>query len=124
VSILYPENAISIIRGSSKTLKLTVTDENDAVVNLTGATIYFSVKVGERDPQPLFQKSSLNPAQAEITTPREGVALIYLQPSDTQSLDPHEYVFDVWTVLANGKRYPVVKPSVFEVKPGVSLIPL
>lgn len=124
MSILFPENAITIIRGSSKTLKLTVTDENGAMVNLTGATVYFSVKVAERDPQPLFQKSSLNPAQAEITVPREGVALIYLQPSDTQNLDPHEYVFDAWVILANGKRYPVVKPSVFAVQPGVSFIPL
>jgi hypothetical protein len=124
VSILFPENAITIIRGSSKTLKLTVTDETDAKVNLTGARLYFSVKVSERDPQPLFQKSSNNSAQAEITVPREGIALIYLQPSDTQNLDPHEYLFDVWVVLANGKRYPVVKPSVFKVEPGISFIPL
>lgn len=124
MSILYPENAIVIIRGSSKTLKLVVSDENGGLVNLTGATIYFSVKVGARDPQPLFQKSSNTPTQAEITVPREGVALIYLQPSDTQNLDPHEYVFDVWVILSNGKRYPVVKPSVFAVQPGVSFIPL
>lgn len=124
MSTLFPENAVVIIRGSSKTLKLSVKDENDAFVNLTGATIYFTVKVSERDAQPLFQKSSSNPAQIEITTPREGVALIYLQPSDTQNLDPHEYVFDVWAILSNGKRYPVVKPSVFKVDPGVSFIPL
>lgn len=124
MSILFPENSLTIIRGASKTLKLTVADENAAMVDLTGARIYFSVKVSDRDPQPLFQKSSNNPAQAEITVPREGIALIYLQPSDTQNLDPHEYVFDVWVILANGKRYPVVKPSVFKVDPGVSLIPL
>jgi hypothetical protein len=124
MSILYPKNAITIIRGSSKTLKLTVSDENNALVNLTGATIYFSVKVSDRDSHPLFQKSTLNPAQAEITVPREGVALIYLQPSDTQNLDPHEYLFDVWAILANGKRYPVVQPSIFAVQPGISFIPL
>lgn len=124
MSTLFPENALTIVRGSSKTLKLTVKDENEAFVNLTGATIYFTVKVSERDAQPLFQKSTLVPTQAEITVPREGVALIYLQPSDTQNLDPHEYVFDVWAILANGKRYPVVKPSVFKVEPGVSFIPL
>ena len=124
MSILFPENAVTIIRGASKTLKLTVTDENNAMVNLTGARVYFTVKISDRDPQPLFQKSSNNPAQAEITTPREGIALIYLQPSDTQNLDPHEYLFDVWVVLANGKRYPVVKPSVFKVEPGISFIPL
>lgn len=124
MSLLYPENSIVIVRGSSKTLELTVTDEDDKVVDLTGGRVYFSVKVSTSDPQPLFQKSSLVTTQAEITQPRLGIARIYLQPSDTQNLDPHEYVFDVWVILANGKRYPVVKPSIFAVQPGVSFIPL
>ena len=124
MSLLYPENSIIIIRGSSKTLELTVTDDAGAMVDLTGAKVYFSVKVSVSDPQPIFQKSSLVPAQAEITVPREGKARIYLQPNDTQNLDPHEYLFDVWVILSNGKRYPVVKPSVFAVQAGVSFIPL
>ena len=124
MSLMYPENAIEIIRGSSKTLALTVTDELGAPVDLTGGRILFSVKHTVQDDQPLVQKSSDLLTQVEITTPREGKAKIYLQPMDTQNLDPIEYTFDVWAVLSNGKRYPVVLPSIFRVKPGVTLIPL
>lgn len=124
MTLMYPENAIEIIRGSSKTLALSVSDETGVPVDLTGAKIYFSIKATLDDPRPLVQKSSDAPTQVEITTPREGKAKIYLQPSDTQNLDPIEYTFDVWAVLANSKRYPVVLPSIFRVKPGVTLIPL
>lgn len=120
---LLPVNAVSVIRGSSKTLELTVTDDTDKVVDLTGATLYFSVKTLIEDSHPLFQKRSTNVSEIEITKPRDGVARIYLSPADTQTLDPKEYVFDVWVVLASGKRYPVIEPSVFVVRPGVTILP-
>lgn len=123
-TLLFPENAIVITRGSSKTLELTVTDEKGKLADLTGARVYFTVKVGPLDERPLFQKVSTDTAQAEITLPREGKARIYIVPADTQYLDPHEYVFDVWVVYPSGKRYQVVKSSVFEVQPGVGYIPL
>lgn len=124
MSLMYPENAIEIIRGASKTLALTVTDEQGLSVDLTGGRIIFSVKHTTQDAQPLIQKASDVPTQAEITIPREGKAKIYLQPMDTQNLDPIEYTFDVWAILSNGKRYPVVLPSIFRVKPGVTLLAL
>jgi hypothetical protein len=124
MSLMYPENSIEIVRGASKTLALTITDEAGIAADISGAKVYFSVKHYATDEMPLFQKSSDVPTQAEITVPREGKALIYLQPSDTQGMDPVEYTFDVWVVLSNGKRYPVVAPSIFKVKPGVTFIPL
>jgi hypothetical protein len=127
VSLLFPENSIEIHRGQSKTLSLTVSemleDGTSKPVDLTGATVYFSVKVSETDQQPLFQKISTSPSQIEITTPRLGKVRIYLEPADTKTLDPHEYKFDIWAVLASGKRYPVVPPSTFLVKPGVTRLP-
>lgn len=123
-SLLLPENALVIVRGSSRTLELSVTDENNNRADITGARVYFSVKVEPFDERPLFQKSSLDSSQAEITTPREGKAQIYIQPADTQYLDPHEYVFDVWLVFPSGRRIPVIKTSVFSVQPAVSFIPL
>lgn len=122
--MMLPENSLEVVRGSSRTLELTVTDQDSKPVDLTGSRIIFSVKTSANDPLPLIQKTTDQLAQAEVTVPREGKARIYLQPGDTQGLQALEYVFDVWVILTSGKRYPVVPSSIFAVKPGVTLIPL
>ena len=125
MTILLPENAVSVYRGTSKTLVLKVKDKNKEPVNLTGATVYFSVKRDERDTgNPLIQKMSSDSAQIEIPNPTDGIAKIYLQPADTQNFDITKYRFDVWMVSAVGKRFVVVRPSVFNVEATVTKIPL
>jgi len=123
-NMMLPENSLEVIRGTSKTLELTVTDDAGKAVDLTGARIIFTVKQVITESLPLIQKTSDTPTQAEITVPREGKARIYLQPNDTQGLEAIEYVFDVWLILTSGKRFAVVPSSIFTVKPGVTLIPL
>lgn len=125
MTILLPENAVSVTQGTSKTLVLTVKDKHDDPVDLTGATLYFSVKRDERDVgNPLIQKISTDSAQIEVPNPTDGIAKIYLQPSDTQNFETTQYKFDVWMVSAIGKRFVVVKPSVFNVEAAVTRIPL
>lgn len=119
-----PINSLDVIRGSSKTLALTVLDETGAPVDLTGARVIFTVKSSPTDGVPLVQKDSNVPTQVGIDSPRTGEAKIYLQPADTHGMDPIEYIFDVWVVLASGKRYPVVQPSIFRIKPGVTVLAL
>ena len=121
---ILPENALSIIRGTSKTLELVVTDADGKAVNLTGGKVVMTVKATVTDTTPLVQKSSDVPTQAELTVPREGKARIYLVPADTQTMTVRQYVFDVWLVLASGKRFAVVPPSIFEVQAGVTLLAL
>lgn len=128
--VLLPENAITIVRGSSKTYELIVTDDGPGAsgkaVDLTGARVVFSVKRDIDDPETavLIRKDSqTDVTQAEITLPREGKARIYLVPADTQTFAPAEYVFDVWVFLPNGKRYPVIPPSIFNVTLAVTLVP-
>jgi hypothetical protein len=121
--MLLPENAIEIIRGTSKTLELLVVDEDGVAVDLTNGAIVFSVKKRTDDVLPLIQKKSTVPAEAEIVAPREGRARIYLIPADTQNLEVMPYVFDCWLLLT-GKRYAVVPPSTFLVLAGVTFLPL
>jgi hypothetical protein len=124
MSTVQPENYVSIYRGSSKTLELTVYGDDGQPIDLTGARIVFSVKADASDRNTLIQKDSAASAeQAEVYTPRSGIARVYLNPTDTTSLDPSEYVFDVWAVLSSGKRYPVIRPSVFEVLEAVTVLP-
>lgn len=124
MSILAPENSVEIIRGSSLTLRLSVTDEGDKPVNLSGAQIYFTVKVQVEDVDPVFQKSTHNASELEIDDATGGVARVYITPADTQKLDARKYFFDVWVILNNGRRFPVIPVSEFVVKPGVTVIPL
>lgn len=121
--ILAPENALLVIRGTSKTLKLSVVDDNGKPVDLTSAQIYMTVKQALGDVQNVFQKSTASSSQILITDPRGGTANIFLLPGDTQRLDIKPFVFDVWVILASGKRYAVVPPSVFEVQAGVTYLP-
>jgi len=130
-SLLLPENAIEVIRGETKTLRLTVqqkdpTGEKSWIpVDLTDSVIYFTVKKEAEHRETLIAKRSSVVGEAEITNPRGGVAEIYLIPSDTDCLDATDYVYDVWVYYtATAKRYPVVTPSVFRVVPGVTRIPV
>jgi hypothetical protein len=122
--ITQPKNTIRIIRGTSKTLLLSVTDEAGERVDLAGARFIFSVKRSLDDEHTVIQKDSQKGStQVEILTPTKGgQANIYLAPSDTNTLDVREYVFDVWAVLSSGKRYAVIPPSILELEAGVTVI--
>jgi hypothetical protein len=122
-SVLLPENSVSIIRGTSKTFQWQVSDAQGRFVDLTGAQAFMTVKRIIEDPAPLIQKSTRKTDQAVISTPRKGIVQFYFVPIDTQTLDPVEYIFDVWVILASGARYAVVQPSVFQVEAGVTIIP-
>ena len=122
--ILPPENAIVIIRGTSKTLQVTVYNPDGTAANITGAKLVLSVKTSLYDDLPTVQKVTTVPSQAVITKPREGLVEFYFEPRDTQGLMPMEYIFDVWLILPTGERYAVVPPSTLTVQPSVTYLPL
>ena len=122
--VLLPKNAVQIVRGTSKTLQLAVTDPQSKPVNLTGATIIMTVKNRVEDQKNIFQKTTADPTQVKITDSFGGIAQIFIQPTDTQFRDVKEYVFDVWVILPSGARYDVIPPTVFELTASVTSWPL
>lgn len=121
--ITQPKNALKIIRGTSKTYELRVQTELGYPVNLTGSRVIFSVKECPCDEHCLIQKDSARGAtQVAIISPKGGIAQIYLDPVDTQTMSVGEYVFDAWVVLATGKRYAVIPPTTLEIEAGVTHI--
>lgn len=124
VGILQPENALAIIKGTSRTYEVQVQDEHCEPVNLTGCTMYFTVKERIDDVAPLFQKSSLNALEIQFTDPEGGIARVYVQPADTFNAKVKPYVFDIWLILTTGKRYVIVPPSTFEIQPSVTVLPV
>lgn len=124
MSLLLPENAVEIYRGMSKTLELAVTDAQGKAVDITGSTVHFTVKQDIRDGTATVQKSSASSSQIELTSPRLGIARIYIVPADTQNLDPASYTFDVVLIMPGGKRYLVVPPTALVILPGVTTVAL
>lgn len=125
-SIVGSENEIEIVRGTSKNFELTVCDDAGDPVDLTGARVIATVKCDLYDDKISIQKDSANGA-AEIEILAQsgdtlGQALIKFTPSDTQNLDPGEYIFDVWVILSSGARHIVVGPALFVVKRGVTVL--
>jgi hypothetical protein len=125
-SILGPENQIEIVRGTSKNFELLVCDEHGDPVDLTGSRVIATVKCDIEDINPSIMKdSNVGAAEVEILTQSGddlGKALIKFVPSDTQTLDPGEYIFDVWVVLTSGARHIVVGPNPFIIKRGVTVL--
>jgi hypothetical protein len=135
-NVLLPDNSVRVTRGTSKSFKLSVTDlreetlcrcsdrNNPPPLDLTGATIHLTVKKEISDRLPVIKKASSVSGQIDIINAKAGQARINLDPEDTQNLEPGFYVFDVWVVLANGKRYCVTGPAQLQIEFGVTFLPL
>lgn len=117
---------LCIQQGTSKTLCVTVLDDAGDPVDLTGGSLYLTVRQNIGDVSPSILKTSADPLEIEIlpqVSPTIGQAKIYLIPGDTVGLattDP--YVYDIWVELADGTTYPVIAPSTFLIIPSVTNI--
>ena len=123
IGILTPTRAIAMIRGTSLVIELTVTSDDDCTpVDLTGATLIFTVKKCEGDIFPVIQKKSSDPLEIEVVDAPAGKALIIINPIDTAHLDIQPYVFDIWVILADGRRCVVIPSSPFSLRHAVTML--
>ena len=101
-----------------RTLSLTVNDADDAPINLTGASLWFTVKEKTSDPDAsaIFQKKNTaaggGDTEIKVTDAVNGSAEIYIVPDDTNEVNPGIYVWDVQVKLASGKTYTVLRGRV------------
>ena len=123
-------NAIELYKGQSKDLEIAIVSEtvesgvsSTQAQNLTGATVYFTVRSRPGEPSAMITKSSADPSQISIPSPATaGKAILYIEPSDTAHLNAGMYVFDVWVVLNTGKTYPVIEVSELKILEPVTVI--
>jgi hypothetical protein len=94
-----PSNeTVEIVRGDSKTLKRTLKSTVNGVataVNLTGYTVYVTVKKEYSDTTAVIALDSLDVTEVKITSAAEGKIEIYFLPANTKSLDAGTYVWEV-----------------------------
>jgi hypothetical protein len=108
---------VEVYRGESRTLRLEVVDDARDPVDLTGYTVRFTLKRRVKDTHVVLELVSTTPTEIEILVPEaDGFANIYLDADTMNNIPVGQYVFDIWLETAPDTRFPVVLPSIFEVK--------
>lgn len=100
---------IEIYRGDNRTFKVTVTDGAGGAVDITGATIIFSVKEDISDTDYEIQKTSAQGSEITITDAGNGIYEVYLIPADTQNMDLGVYEYDSQLTTSASKVYTTVR---------------
>lgn len=118
---------LRVVRGATVTIgPIEVRDHLAQLVDLTGATIYVTVRAPLAAAAAIAKVSSAGGSGIAIAT-QAGTTLgqftVTFQSSETRSLSPGEFAWDAWAVIAGGARLVVVDPSRFQLVREVSAIP-
>lgn len=99
-------NTITLTRGDTARIDLAISKDGETY-DYSPDTVVFSVKTSTTTPEYVFQK-----------TVTDGV--IYIAPSDTESLPYGTYRYDVQVTTQSGDVCTVIPPSNFIVAPEVT----
>jgi len=106
---------LTITQGQNKIFALTAKDEDEVVLNIDRVWFTVKKKPTDSDDDAVIKKSShtaldvATPTEIEITDGTNGEADIKLVPSDTASLSPGYYLYDMWVRLTTtGDLVPVL----------------
>lgn len=94
-------NTLQFVRGDSPQITFELVDNDDQALNITDATVFFTVKknICDADDDAIIAKTI-----TDHTDPENGKTLIELTPEDTENLDPKTvYVWDVQIKFSNGQ---------------------
>lgn len=124
---LSQQAPVSVVAGEANTFPFTVTNSSGAPLNITGWTIYFSVKKFSTDEDYLIYKASTTPAQITILDALNGRGEIYTTSADTIALCPTvfaaPYFYDLWALMSNSTYKTIIKAVSFRVTPGIFIVP-
>jgi hypothetical protein len=112
-----PYYGIEMYADNNRTFRVYVKDGNLDIIDLTGATGVFTMKVTKQSTTPSVQKSTAVAGEGQIGAADEGEMFFFIVPADTSSLDIRQYVFDVSVTLANGKSYTVLEGTINLLQP-------
>lgn len=89
------DTLLEVVRGNNITWEMTVKNiEDESVPDITGATITFSVKEKKTDSSTLFTRTT-GGSGIVLNDPTNGKFRLSLIPSNTSSLTPKTYFFDI-----------------------------
>lgn len=116
------ETDLVATRGDTNTYQVTAfkPPPNQAqALDLTGASLWFSVRRSLRDADPLIQKTV--GVGIVVAAPVSGLATISLSPADTAALAPGPYVYDVQVKEPSGRVTTIVQ-GVLDLAADVTLV--
>lgn len=114
-------STIKLYRGDNYSYQITALDEDSAAINLTGASITFSVKTDVGAGSYSFQCTTAG-GDVVLVTPASGIFRVDIAPADTQSLAPGDYVWDAQITLSGGEVYTVPRTATGDPEVGVLTI--
>ena len=97
---------ITMYRGDTDTITVTVTDSEGAAFDLTDYTMRFTVKDKPKDPDSL---AKIGPTDATIASPATGIGIIAVSVTDSD-LKAKSYVYDIQITDAT-HNYTIVKDN-------------
>jgi len=74
---------LSVFRGDTQVYNITFKDENDVAIDITGWTLFMTVKINENDPD---SSAIISKTVTSFPDPTNGKATISLSPTDTDQL--------------------------------------
>lgn len=120
-------NAITVVAGENATIPFLIRDAEENPIDLTGCTVYFTVKYLPTDSMALIAKDSTHPLQILIAIPVSGSGEIYLLPADEEDLAPGifpvNYAYDVWVKFPDSSVQAVIFGATFTVRQRVTVLP-
>ena len=96
---------LEIYRGDTENINLAFTNDAEEAIDITGATIHFTVKHFKDD------ADSVALIQKEIdshTNAAGGLSQINIVAADTQDLEPAVYVYDIQIEFEDGTKKTIV----------------
>jgi len=90
---------IEIFKRDDKTWTLEVQDSDGNVVDITGATLFFTVKEHKTDDD---SEALIKKEITSHTNPTQGLSSLSLTPSDTENIDAGDYYFDFQMKSSSG----------------------
>jgi len=107
---LIPQD-FELVSGNDKILKFNTTDQDDIVVDLTGATIIWAMANTAKAKKNIIEYTS--PVQVTITAPATGGLFeVAILTAATEGLKGGEYYHEVRVVSAGGKKTTVAYGTV------------
>jgi len=96
---------LKIYRGDNKTWVLTFKDSVGAAIDITGYTIFFTVKNKQTYIDSITDTTDglIQKTVTSHTTPASGISALSLVPADTSSLAPTNYIYDMQLKDGAGK---------------------
>lgn len=105
---------LTMPRGDSRTLRVTIVDSEGAAVDLTNYDIVSTAR-NRAARTTLFTKSSADASEIDKTDPTNGICEIYIVPADTLDASIRSHLLDVEiTHTSSGKVYTPITPKDYE----------